>query len=140
MSIIQKSLTGTECIGIGNRGEPAFRFIRAVRDFNIRMQTSLKTVVFYLEVEKDAPFVQEADVAVPFPSNEGSSYIQRELMIDLFRETDCSAVWLGWGFLSEDAVFVKMIEGDKHHLARFQLKGMTYNGFSRYPVRTGQCN
>ncbi len=103
-------------IGIANRGEPALRFVRAVHEYNERMRASLKTVAFYLDIERDAPFVQEADIVVPFSEfegvegNHGTCYLDRDLLLTVLTQSGCDAVWVGWGFLSEDAPFVGMIE------------------------------
>ena len=103
-------------IGIVNRGEAAVRFIRAVRDFNRFYGTDLETVAFYTDRERDALFVQEADAAFPlssfksFSSGKGSPYLNRELLLEALTETGCRAVWVGWGFVSEDAEFATMVE------------------------------
>lgn len=109
-------LTGQSRIGIANRGEPALRFIRAVQEYNVRNQTHLRTVAFYQECENDAPFVQEADVAVPLSRwkrgayQNSNPYLDKELLIEVLSATSCNAVWVGWGFLSEDAAFVRAVE------------------------------
>jgi len=103
-------------IGIANRGEAAIRFIRAVRDFNRLHGTRLRTAAFHLDRERDSLFAQEADSAHPlsgFPSfaaGTGSPYLNRTLMREALAAADCSAVWVGWGFLSEDAEFVAAVE------------------------------
>ncbi len=109
-------LQDTARIGIVNRGEAAIRFIRAVRDFNRLEGTDLKTVAFYTEKEKNALFSREADVAYPlyeFPSfkrGKGSPYLDRSLLLEALTRSGCSAVWVGWGFVSEDAEFASLVE------------------------------
>jgi len=109
-------LDGTSRIGIVNRGEAAIRFIRAVREYNLLYQTNLTTVAFYLDIEPEALFVKEADIACPlsqlagFAKNQGPAYLNKELMLEALLSTRCQAVWVGWGFLSEDAPFARMIE------------------------------
>ena len=109
-------LKTNSCIGIINRGEPAIRFIRAVKEYNSLHETKLSTVAFYLDVEQDALFVKQADRAcslatVPgFLENQGSAYLNRQLMLDALLMTNCDAVWVGWGFLAEDSEFVSMVE------------------------------
>ena len=51
-------------IAIINRGEPAIRFIRAVRQFNRENGTRLRTIVLYTEPDRHARFIREADEAV----------------------------------------------------------------------------
>ncbi|MEW5816890.1 MAG: biotin carboxylase N-terminal domain-containing protein, partial [Spirochaetota bacterium] len=105
-------------IGIINRGEAAIRFIRAAKEYNAIHETNFSSVVFHTEDESDALFVREADYAVPFSSLSefsgpaGSAYLNRKLIIKALKISGCSAAWAGWGFLSEDALFVKMLEDE----------------------------
>lgn len=117
MGIVSRVLTRTSRIGIANRGEPALRFIRAVREYNARTGAQLETAAFYIDAEKDAPFVQEADTVFSFTElragragSSGNPYMDKDLLLYALAEADCSAVWVGWGFLSEDAAFVRGIE------------------------------
>ncbi len=103
-------------IGIINRGEAALRFIRAVREYNILHGTDLKTVAFYIAAEEQAPFVKAADDVLllsdlpSFPGKQKSPYLDHELMIEGIEDKNCDAIWVGWGFVSEDAPFVEKIE------------------------------
>ena len=103
-------------IGIINRGEAALRFIRAVREYNSLHGTSLQTISFYIEAEEKAPFVKMADEVIllsdlkNYPGKQKSPYLDHELMIDALEHMHCDAIWVGWGFVSEDAVFAKKIE------------------------------
>ncbi len=103
-------------IGIINRGEAALRFIRAVREYNTLYGTNMQTVAFYIEVEEDAPFVKMADDVLllsdlsGFPGKQKSPYLDHELMIEGLDRKKCDAIWVGWGFVSEDAVFAEKIE------------------------------
>jgi acetyl/propionyl-CoA carboxylase alpha subunit/acetyl-CoA carboxylase carboxyltransferase component len=103
-------------IGIINRGEAALRFIRAVREYNSLHHTSLQTVAFYIDAEEKAPFVKMADKVLrlsdlkDFPGKQQSPYLDHDLILDALEKTDCDAVWVGWGFVSEDAAFAKKIE------------------------------
>lgn len=112
----RKILTRNAKIGIVNRGESAVRFIRAVKEFNALYQTRLTTAVFYLEMERDALFVKDADFGYPlarlenFAKNQGCVYLNHNLILEALLDAKCEAVWLGWGFLAEDAVFVAMLE------------------------------
>lgn len=98
-----------------NRGEAGVRFIRAVKEFNAAHHTSFTTVAFYLDCERDAVFVQEADWAVclsgpAFNGTHGSAYLNHNLMLEMAQKSGCRAAWLGWGFLSENAQFVALLE------------------------------
>ncbi|QEN06477.1 ATP-grasp domain-containing protein [Oceanispirochaeta crateris] len=103
-------------IGIINRGEAALRFIRAVKEYNSLHGTDLKTVAFYIEAEMDAPFVKMADDVLllsdlaEYPGKQKSPYLDHELMIQGIQKMKCNALWVGWGFVSEDAPFIEKIE------------------------------
>ncbi|MGA1869455.1 MAG: carboxyl transferase domain-containing protein [bacterium] len=103
-------------IGIINRGEAAIRFIRAVKEYNILYHTDFTTVALYLDMEREGLFVTEADVSCPlstiagFDKNQGSAYLNRKLMLNALKSTNCQGVWVGWGFLAEDAAFAGMVE------------------------------
>ncbi|MBP7652984.1 ATP-grasp domain-containing protein [Candidatus Dependentiae bacterium] len=103
-------------IGIINRGECAMRFIRGVKEYNKTFGTSLKTVTFYLDSDKDAPYVKYSDYCYPlkninmFFQIKGNVYINRPFMLKALEISGCQGVWVGWGFLSEDSEFAAMIE------------------------------
>ncbi len=111
----QATLTNESRIGIVNRGEPAVRFIRAVRDYNEAHGTRLQAVAFFLDEEADAVFVREADIALPFrtvsgATQAGSVYLDHDVLLSALSAAGCDAVWPGWGFVSEDAGFVEKVE------------------------------
>ena len=103
-------------IGIINRGEAAVRFITAVREYNIATEANLETVALFTLEEKDAVFVRRAHHAVGFHDYPGGSaeastpYTDKELLLRILQDTGCNAVWVGWGFLAEDADFAAMLE------------------------------
>jgi len=103
-------------IGIVNRGEAALRFIRAVKEYNSLHGTDMKTVAFYIPVEEEAPFVKMADDVLlltdlsDYPGKQKSPYLDHELMIEGLKKKNCDALWVGWGFVSEDAPFVEKVE------------------------------
>ena len=111
-------MTNFTRIAVLNRGEPAVRFLRALREYNLEHNAHLEAVVFYTEVDQNAPFVRQATIAVPLGhplrvKSDGSSisaYIDHDFIISLLKREQCDAVWPGWGFLSEDASFVKKLE------------------------------
>lgn len=87
---------------IANRGEIACRVIRACREMKIA------TVAVYSDADADALHVRMADEAYnigPAPSAE--SYLRGEKIIEVAKLAGAEAVHPGYGFLSENANFVR---------------------------------
>ncbi|NNE67641.1 MAG: acetyl-CoA carboxylase biotin carboxylase subunit [Pyrinomonadaceae bacterium] len=90
---------------IANRGEIAVRIIRACRDMGI------STVAVYSEADSEALHVRMADEAVclgPPPSSE--SYLLGDKIIEAALELGVDAIHPGYGFLSENAQFVRDVK------------------------------
>ena len=90
---------------IANRGEIAVRVIRACREMGVQ------TVAVYSEADADALHVRMADEAYLVgkpPSNE--SYLRWEKILEVAKETGTEAIHPGYGFLSENADFVRNVE------------------------------
>ena len=102
---------------IANRGEIACRIIKTAK------QMGVKTVAVYSEADRDARHVELADEAVfigPAPSRE--SYLVIQNIIEACKLTGAQAVHPGYGFLSENEEFARLVEeqgivfiGPKHH-------------------------
>lgn len=89
---------------IANRGEIAVRVIRSCQKMGI------KTVAIYSEADRHSLHVQLADEAYcigPAPSAE--SYLQADKIIALCKEKQVDGIHPGYGFLSENAGFVKKV-------------------------------
>jgi acetyl-CoA carboxylase biotin carboxylase subunit len=90
---------------IANRGEIALRIMRSAREMGIN------TVAVYSEADRDALHVRYADEAVcigPAPSNQ--SYLLGEKIIEACKITGAEAIHPGYGFLSENAGFARLVK------------------------------
>ncbi len=93
-----------EKILVANRGEIAIRVMRTARKMGI------KTVAVYSEADRDAPHVRFADEAVcigPAPSSK--SYLRGAHIVELAKSMEVDAIHPGYGFLSENAGFARMV-------------------------------
>jgi acetyl-CoA carboxylase biotin carboxylase subunit len=90
---------------IANRGEIAVRVMRTCRELGIQ------TVAVFSEADRSALHVRLADQAVcvgPPPSRE--SYLVQERILEAAKRTGADAIHPGYGFLSENASFVRACE------------------------------
>ncbi len=90
---------------IANRGEIALRVIRAAREMGIA------TVAVHSTADSDAMHVRMADESVcigPAPSPQ--SYLSVPAIISACEITGAQAIHPGYGFLSENADFVQIVE------------------------------
>ncbi|MCS7244715.1 MAG: ATP-grasp domain-containing protein [candidate division WOR-3 bacterium] len=87
---------------IANRGEIALRIIRTLKLLEI------ESVVIYSEVDKDLPYVKYADYSENI--GEPLNYLNMELILDIAKKYNVNAIHPGYGFLSENAEFSKIIE------------------------------
>lgn len=90
---------------IANRGEIALRIMRSAKEMGI------KTVAVYSEADRTALHVRYADEAIcigPAPSNQ--SYLLGEKIIEACKATGAEAIHPGYGFLSENAGFARMVK------------------------------
>lgn len=90
---------------IANRGEIALRVIRAAREMGIQ------SVAVHSTADSDAMHVRMADEAVcvgPPPGTD--SYLSMPAIISACEITGAEAIHPGYGFLSENANFVQIVE------------------------------
>lgn len=87
---------------IANRGEISSRVARTCRKMGIR------SVAVYTEVDKDLPYVSDADIAVCIGQDRAdSSFLVQDKIIDAAKRTGADAIHPGYGFLSENAEFAE---------------------------------
>ena len=90
---------------IANRGEIAVRVIRACKEWGI------KTVAVHSDVDRESMHVRLADESVCIGSYQPSnSYLNIPSLISAVELTNSDAVHPGYGFLSENSNFAKILE------------------------------
>ena len=90
---------------IANRGEIALRIMRSAREMGI------KTVAVFSEADREALHVLYADEAIcigPAPSNQ--SYLLGGKIIEACKASGAEAIHPGYGFLSENAGFARLVK------------------------------
>ena len=90
---------------IANRGEIAVRVIRACKEWGI------STVAVHSDVDRDSMHVKLADESVCIGSHQpANSYLNIPALLSAIDLTNAEAVHPGYGFLSENANFAKILE------------------------------
>ncbi len=70
----------------------------------------ISTIAVYADPDADAPFVREADVAVALGgTSSGETYLDAGKVIDAARRAGADAIHPGYGFLSENAGFARLV-------------------------------
>ena len=93
---------------IANRGEIAVRIVRACKEWGI------STVAIHSDVDKDSMHVRLADESVCIGSHQPiNSYLNIPAIMSAIELTGAEAVHPGYGFLSENAEFSKILEDNK---------------------------
>ena len=93
---------------IANRGEIAVRIIRACKELEI------KSVAVHSNVDSESMHVQMADESICVgPHKAQDSYLNVQALISAFELSGADAIHPGYGFLSENYNFVKILEDHK---------------------------
>lgn len=89
---------------IANRGEIAIRILRTCK------QMGIETVAIYSSADENALHVQLADYAVCIGGPRSSeSYLHMKNIVSAACMTGCDAIHPGFGFLSENAKFARLV-------------------------------
>ena len=99
------------CLGIVNRGEAAMRCLRAVKSLRAIEGSTLKALALYTEIDREAPFVRHADLAVALPTRGSgvTAYLDRDGVLAALQRGGADAAWPGWGFVAEDPEFADRV-------------------------------
>ncbi len=90
---------------VANRGEIALRIMKSAREMGI------KTVAVYSEADRKSPHVRYADEAVCIgPAVSKESYLRGDKIVEAARALGVDGIHPGYGFLSENATFAKLVE------------------------------
>ena len=98
------AMSGIDTVLVANRSAVAARVIRAAKGLGLR------AVAVYSEADAGAPYLAQADIAVPIggaPPRE--SYLDQEKLVTAARDTGAQAIHPGYGFLSENAGFARRV-------------------------------
>ena len=97
-------------IAVVNRGEPAVRLIRAVRELNEEHGYGIKVIALHTEAERRTLFVRSADesVALREVGSGTGPYLDHVELERALRLSRADAVWVGWGFVAEDPAFEEL--------------------------------
>ena len=96
-------------LAVVNRGEPALRLIRAVRELNDEHGHGIRVIAMHTEAERRATFVRAADEAVVLRrSGDVNPYLDHAELGRALGECRADAAWVGWGFVAEDPAFAEL--------------------------------
>lgn len=94
-------------IFIANRGEVAARLVRACHKMGIEAVCAASQP----DLNAAYPYLEEADEVVNLgPGSAAESYLKMEQVVQAAKQTHCTALHPGWGFLSENPRFAALCE------------------------------
>ncbi|MBR8466440.1 acetyl-CoA carboxylase subunit A [Campylobacter sp. faydin G-140] len=91
---------------IANRGEIAVRIVRACRDLHIQ------SVAIYTRPDKECLHVMVADEAYMIGEDPIKGYLDAKAIVAMAKECGADAIHPGYGFLSENYEFAKLVEDE----------------------------
>ena len=68
------------------------RCIRAVKALRAEEGSDLQAVALYTEIDRDAPFVRHADLAVPLRGDGVAAYLDHDALVEAIRKVGADAV------------------------------------------------
>ena len=92
---------------IANRGEVAARMVRACRELNIAPICAASQA----DLDAGFPYLEEAEAVVCIgPAAAAQSYLNPRTLVQAAKQSRCSALHPGWGFLAENAQFAALCQ------------------------------
>ena len=92
---------------VANRGEIALRVLKTAREMGI------KVVTVYAEDDKNLPHAYESDEAYSLGMGALSeTYLNKKKLIEVAKKSGADAIHPGYGFLSENEEFARMVESN----------------------------
>jgi acetyl-CoA carboxylase biotin carboxylase subunit len=89
---------------VANRGEIALRIIKSINKLGII------SVAVFSEIDRNAPYVIEANEAICIGENNSSlSYLSIDKIINIAKATNVDGIHPGYGFLSENSLFAQKV-------------------------------
>jgi acetyl-CoA carboxylase biotin carboxylase subunit len=90
---------------VANRGAVAARVLRALNAMRIH------SIAVYSEADAGAPYLELASETHAIgPASPRESYLNQEILLDIFRRSRADAMHPGYGFLSENSGFATRVE------------------------------
>jgi acetyl-CoA carboxylase biotin carboxylase subunit len=90
---------------IANRGEIALRIMKSAKEMGIQ------TIAVFSEADRKSPHVRYADEAICIgPAASKDSYLRGDKIVEAARQLGADGIHPGYGFLSENAGFAKLVE------------------------------
>ncbi len=91
---------------VANRGEIALRVLKTAREMGI------KVVTVYAEDDKNLPHALYSDEAYSLGAGTlQDTYLNKKKLVEIAKKSGADAIHPGYGFLSENEEFARMVEG-----------------------------
>jgi acetyl-CoA carboxylase biotin carboxylase subunit len=97
-------MTGFSRLFIANRGEVAARIARACDAL------SIAPVFGVSEADRDAPYVKGRETVCLGKARSSESYLALQRVVQAARQSHCTALHPGWGFLAENPLLASLCE------------------------------
>ena len=97
-------MAGFKRLFIANRGEVAERIARACEALGIT------PVLAVSEADRGAAYTEGRETICLGPSRSAESYLHVERVVQAARQTGCTALHPGWGFLAESPMLASLCE------------------------------